>query len=209
MKFGKFFDDMKKKAEDFLDKPETKEAIGKLKSEFKEVKGKIDKVVEEGDVILKEKIDGILNKNKNKRDGETVEGESEEIKETTTEETPTVVEETPTVVEEAPTVVEETPTVVEETPAVVEETPTVVEETPTVVEETPAVVEETPTVVEETPTVVEEVLISSLGLADKLVNSLSEGGITTVTQLNALSDKEVLAIKGVGAAALKKLKEAI
>jgi hypothetical protein len=202
MKFGKFFDDMKKKAEDFLDKPETKEAIGKLKSEFKEVKGKIDKVVEEGDVILKEKIDGILNKNKNKRDGETVEGESEEIKETTTEETPTVVEETPTVVEE-------TPTVVEETPAVVEETPTVVEETPTVVEETPAVVEETPTVVEETPTVVEEVLISSLGLADKLVNSLSEGGITTVTQLNALSDKEVLAIKGVGAAALKKLKEAI
>jgi predicted flap endonuclease-1-like 5' DNA nuclease len=188
MKFGKFFDDMKKKAEDFLDKPETKEAIGKLKSEFKEVKGKIDKVVEEGDVILKEKIDGILNKNKNKRDGETVEGESEEIKETTTEETPTVVEETPTVVEEAPTVVEETPTVVEETPAVVEETPTVVEET---------------------PTVVEEVLISSLGLADKLVNSLSEGGITTVTQLNALSDKEVLAIKGVGAAALKKLKEAI
>ena len=189
MGFDKFFKDMKKTATDFLDKKETKEAISKLKVEFGEVKNKVSKLVEEGDTILKKKVDELMKK---KKEGHTVDGESEEVN------ADSPVTETK---EDVKTDVSDTATQ-EDVKIDVPDTATQED----VKVDVPVTETQEDVKIDVPDTETQDDSLDSLGLADKLKNSLIDGGITTVSQLKETSDADILSIKGVGAAALRKLK---
>ena len=183
MSFGKFFEDMKKKTNDFLEKQETKDAISKLKDEFGEAKNKVSKLVDEGDAILKDKVDALLKK---KKEGHIVDVAAEDVTDVTVEE-PKKEE----VVVEAPTVETKIEEVVVEAPIVETKIEEVVVEAPIV----------------ETKT--EEVSVLTLDLADKIKKSLNESEFNTVEKLQNATEADLLTVKGVGVAAIKKIKAAI
>jgi hypothetical protein len=182
MSFGKFFEDMKKKTNDFLEKQETKDAISKLKDEFGEAKNKVSKLVDEGDAILKDKVDALLKK---KKEGHIVDVAAEDVTDVTVE-------------EPKKEVVVEEPIVETKTEEVVVEAPIVETKIEEVVVEAPIV---------ETKT--EEVSVLTLDLADKIKKALNESEFNTVEKLQNATEADLLTVKGVGVAAIKKIKAAI
>lgn len=164
--FKQFIKDAQKKAKDFLEKPETKEALDKLKSEYTELSKKASKLLDEGDEILKKKVDEVLNKKQTENTQE----------ETVNTETEVVVEDTV------------------ETEVVVKEEPVVETKVEEPVFEAPVTVKSS------------EVKISQIGLSEKVTNLLIDDGVETFDQLEDMSDEEILALNGIGAATLKKIR---
>ena len=180
----------KKNAEEFLNKPETKEALSKLKSEYNEASKKVSKLIDEGDEILKRKVDEVLNKNK---DSETVDGE--EVK---TEEKDVVVE--------TETATEETVSVEEPEEVIVEVETVEVEVPKEEVVEAP-VIEEPEVITRKSSEIKISEVCESVSLNSKIMEALIEEGVETYDQIEDMSDEEIVALPGIGKATLKKLRD--
>ena len=184
-----FINQAKKNAEKFLNKQETKEAISKLKSEYKDASEKLGKLLDEGDEILKRKVNEVFNDKDSEKSGNVKNPKEEVVVETPKEEV--VVEaHKEEVVVEAPK--EE---VVVEAPK--EE---VVVETPN------EVVIKQDTVLKSSDIKISEVC-ESVTLNNKILEALINEGVETYDQIEDMSDEEILALPSIGKATLKKLRE--
>ena len=193
-----FINQAKKNAEKFLNKQETKEAISKLKSEYKDASEKLGKLLDEGDEILKRKVNEVFNDKDSEKSGNVKNPKEEVVVETPKEE---VVVETP---KEEVVVEAHKEEVVVEAPKeeVVVEAPKeeVVVETPN------EVVIKQDTVLKSSDIKISEVC-ESVTLNNKILEALINEGVETYDQIEDMSDEEILALPSIGKATLKKLRE--
>ena len=185
--FKKFINQAKKNAEEFLNKPETKEALSKLKTEYDEASKKVGKFLEEGDEILKRKVDDVLNKNKDSKTDVDVEPSKEEVVVEPSKEEVVVEPPQEEVVVESPQ---------EE---VVVESP----QEEVVVEQ---VTEPEITVKKSCDIKISEVC-ESVNLNNKIMQALIDEGVETYDQIEDMSDEEIVALPGIGKATLQKLRD--
>jgi len=184
MGIGQFFKKLHKDTQEFLEKEETKTAITKIKTEFGEAKQKISTLMDEGDVILKRKVDSFLNKGKEGKEGETFDADV-----TTTSDTEQDIH------KEADVKVK-----------TAEEETIVIKDAPTVDSTETELKVDLPKAVKPKA----EKTIDDLDLTKKIKDILlSTNDFNTVEKLQNATESDLLGISGIGAAAIKKIKDAI